>query len=118
MVDIRVEANKRDDFVVVVRGELDWASSAQLRAAITALLNRGGVCVIGLDLSGVDLLDSVGVGTIVVASRICRQVGVQMRVIAASPHVAQVLRLTGVEEALPVPMGADVTMGRQLDGSG
>jgi anti-sigma B factor antagonist len=107
MLDIRVEPVNRDDVVVVVRGELDWATSAQLRAAITALLNRGGLSVIGLDLGAVEFLDSIGVGTIVVAGRICQQVGVRMHVTAASAHATRLLHVTGVGEALGLPMGTD-----------
>jgi len=70
MLHIRVEPVSRGEVVVVVRGELDCATSGQLRAAITALLNRGGIDAIGLDLRGLELLDSIGIGTIVVAQRI------------------------------------------------
>jgi len=78
MLHIRVAPVSGGEVVVVVRGELDCATSGQLRAAITALLNRGGIDAIGLDLRGLDLLDSIGIGTIVVAQRICRQVGVRL----------------------------------------
>lgn len=107
MADISVELVNRDEVVVAVRGELDAAASAQFRAAITALLNRGGVAVINLDLDEVEFLDSMGVGTIVVALRICQQVGVRLRVTAASSFAARLLHLTGVGEALGAPLGTD-----------
>jgi anti-anti-sigma factor len=103
MLDIRVEPVSRDEAVVVVRGELECATSGQLRAAITALLNRGGVAAIGVDLSGVEFLDSIGVGTIVVAQRICQQVGVRLRLTAASAFASRLLHVTGVDEALGLP---------------
>ena len=103
MLEIRVEPVRRDEVVVVVRGELDCATSGQLRSAITALLNRGGVAVIGLDLRGVEFLDSIGIGTIVVAQRICQQVGVRLRVTAASAFASRLLQVTGVGEAFGLP---------------
>jgi anti-anti-sigma factor len=107
MLDIRVEPVSRDEIVVVIRGELDCATSGQLRSAITALLNRGGVAVIGLDLRAVEFLDSIGVGTIVVAQRIGQQVGVRLRVTAASAFASRLLHVTGVDEALGLPTSND-----------
>jgi anti-sigma B factor antagonist len=71
--------------VVVVSGELDVTTAGTLRAALTALLNRGGLDTISLDLRQVDLLDPAAVGTLVAARRICQEVNVQLRVTAASP---------------------------------
>src|SRR6476620_3632748 len=71
------------EVVVVVRGGLDVTTAGTLRAALTALLNRGGVGTIGLDLRQVDLLDPAVVGTLVAAQRICHQMGVGLRLTAA-----------------------------------
>jgi anti-sigma B factor antagonist len=103
MLEISVEPISRDEIVVVVRGELDRATSGQLRAAITALLNRGGIATVGLDLRGLEFLDSIGIGTLVVAQRICQQVGVGLRVTAASRFAARLLHVSGTDEALGLP---------------
>ena len=79
------------EVAVVVRGGLDVTTAGTLRAAITALLNRGGVDTIGLDLRQVDLLDPAAVGTLVAAQRICHDMGVQLRVTAAGPVRARIL---------------------------
>src|SRR5258705_11365775 len=68
------------EVVVVVRGGLDVTTSGTLRAALTALLNSGGLDTIGLDLRQVDLLDPAAVGTLVAGHRICHEMGVQLRV--------------------------------------
>ncbi len=107
MLHIRVEPVSRGEVVVVVRGELDCATSGQLRAAITALLNRGGIDAIGLDLRGLQLLDSIGIGTIVVAQRICRQVGVHLRLTAVNAFTSRVLQVTGLHEELGQPACID-----------
>jgi anti-anti-sigma factor len=103
MLEIRVEPVSRDESVVVIRGELDYATSGKLRAAITALLNRGGIATISLDLRGIEFLDSIGIGTLVVAQRICQQVGVGLRVTAASGSAARLLHVSGTDEALGLP---------------
>jgi anti-sigma B factor antagonist len=106
MLEIRVKPAARDEVVVSARGELDWATSGELRAAITALLNRGGIGAIGLDLSAVEFIDSIGIGTLVAAQRICQQVGVRLRLTAASAFTARLLHVVGVGEALGVPAPA------------
>jgi anti-sigma B factor antagonist len=103
MLEIRVEPISRDEAVVVIRGELDCATSGELRAAITALLNRGGIATIGLDLRGIEFLDSIGIGTLVVAQRICQQVGVGLRVTVASEFATRLLHVSGIDEALGLP---------------
>jgi anti-anti-sigma factor len=107
MLHIRVAPVSSGEVIVVVRGELDCATSSQLRAAITALLNRGGIDAIGLDLRGLDLLDSIGIGTIVVAQRICRQVGVHLRLTAVNAFTSRVLHVTGLHQALGLPACSD-----------
>jgi anti-anti-sigma factor len=67
---------------------------------LTALLNSREAQTVGLDLRGLTFIDSTGIGTLVVAQRICAQVGVRLHVTAVSPFAARVLSVTGVIEAL------------------
>ncbi|HEV7896245.1 MAG TPA: STAS domain-containing protein [Planosporangium sp.] len=100
---IGIEPVGRGEVVVLVRGELDCATAEQLRAAITALLNRGDVTAIGLDLRGLGFIDSTGIGTLVVAQRISQQVGVRLRLTAVSAFAARILRVLGVDVMLGLP---------------
>jgi anti-anti-sigma factor len=100
---IAVEKVGSDEVTVSVRGELDLATADQLRSAISALLNRGAVACIGLDLRGLDFIDSTGIGTLVVAQRICQQVGVKLRLTAVNAFAARILGVVGVDDALGLP---------------
>jgi anti-sigma B factor antagonist len=102
-LQIEVEPVGRDEVTVSVRGELDCATADQLRAAITELLNRGGIAAIGLDLRGLEFIDSTGIGTLVVAQRICHQVGVRFRLTAVNAFAARILGVVGVDAALGLP---------------
>jgi anti-sigma B factor antagonist len=86
---------------MAVSGELDMHRAPQMRAALTAVLNRGDVTAINLDLSAVTVLDATGVGTIIVAHRIATNVRVDLRLTAVSPLAARLLSLTGAEALLP-----------------
>jgi anti-anti-sigma factor len=100
---IAVEPAGHDEVVVLVGGELDCATADQLRAAITELLNGGDIHAIGLDLRGLDFIDSTGIGTLVVAQRISAQVGVRFRLVAVSAFAARVLGGLGVDVMLGLP---------------
>ncbi|GII25664.1 STAS domain-containing protein [Planosporangium mesophilum] len=100
---IAVEKVGPDEVTVSVRGELDLATADQLRSAISALLNRGAVTCIGLDLRGLDFIDSTGIGTLVVAQRICQQVGVKLRLTAVNAFAARILGVVGVDDSLGLP---------------
>jgi anti-sigma B factor antagonist len=102
-LDIGVEPIQQGEVVMHVRGVLDLATADQLRAAVTALLNHGGITTIGLDLRGLDFIDSTGIGTLVVALRICEQVGVRLRLTAVGAFAARLLGIVGVDAALGLP---------------
>lgn len=85
--------------IVAVRGELDTLHAPTLRSAITGLLNRGNVTAIKLDVTAVTSVDSIGLGTIVVAHRIAAALGVELRLIGPSPVAALSPALLGVAPA-------------------
>jgi anti-anti-sigma factor len=100
---IGVEPAGRDEVIMAVGGKLGSATADRLRAAITALLNRGGIHTIGLDLRRLDFIDSTGIGTVVVAQRISAQVGVRLRLIAVSAFAARILGMLSVDVMLGLP---------------
>jgi anti-anti-sigma factor len=100
---IGVESVGRGEVIVAVRGELDCATADQLRAAITTLINRGDITAIGLDLRGLDFIDSTGIGTLVVAQRISQQVGIRLRLTAVSAFATRILAVLGVDVTLGLP---------------
>jgi anti-anti-sigma factor len=106
MLNIEVEPAGHGEVVMAVQGELDCSTAPELREAITAILNRGGVTTIGLDLRGLGFVDSTGIGTLVVAQRICAAVGVRLKLTAVSPFAARLLGLVGIADALGMPESA------------
>ncbi len=99
MLDI--EADGSGIVEVLVRGELEMLHAPQLRESIIALLNRGDVTGVNLDLTAVTLLDATGAGAIIVAHRIATNLRVALRITAASAPVTQILTLLGAGVLLP-----------------
>jgi anti-anti-sigma factor len=90
-----------DRLTISLRGEIDYGTAPALREAIsTALAGDPRPTEIDIDLSGVAMMDSTGLGTLVVGYRICAQLGVGLTVSNPNPFVARLLAVTGVDERL------------------
>ena len=86
--------------VVVVRGEIDVATSPQLRNDLNALVARGARDIT-LDFSGVSFVDSSGLGVLVGAyKRLREDEDGSVRIVGAQPSVRKVFEITGLEAAL------------------
>jgi anti-anti-sigma factor len=89
--------------LVVLRGEVDYATAQDVRVAITSALSGGALDAIFVDLAGVTFIDSTGLGTLVVARRICADMRVRFRVRNPNPFVTRLFTVVGVSETLGVP---------------
>src|SRR5208282_3792370 len=54
------------------------------------------------DLSGITHLDSTGIGIIVTMAGQMKKAGGQLRVAGANPHVEQILKMTSVDQIVPL----------------
>lgn len=85
-----------DETLVIVSGDLDADSCAQLRLALCELTTSR----IALDLDGLDFLDSSGLSLLLERLRHHTKLGGGVRVVRASRPVQRVLDLTGTSELL------------------
>ncbi|MBM0203986.1 STAS domain-containing protein [Micromonospora sp. STR1s_5] len=87
--------------VLEVRGELDMATSPQLREGLQRLVDAGDRRVL-VDLAGVGFMDSSALGALVVTFKALRDVGGRLCLAAAQPAVRSVLTVTSVDQAIDV----------------
>lgn len=100
-----------DAAVVAATGELDAHAAPTLAAAVDPLADRPqGTLVI--DLSGVDFVDSTGLGVLVGALKRVREAGGRLDVVVTSPRVLKVLGLTGLDVVIPLHASLDDALGR------
>nr|WP_250033799.1 hypothetical protein [Actinoplanes maris] len=77
-----------------------------MRSAVTAVLNRGDVTAVDLDLAGLTLLDPAAAGALVVVHRIAVNLRVALRLRAISVAAAEAMKLLGAADLLPGPSPA------------
>ncbi|MEU1250082.1 STAS domain-containing protein [Micromonospora arida] len=87
--------------VLEVRGELDMATSPQLREALQGLINAGDRQVV-VDLAGVRFMDSSALGALVVMFKAFRAGGGRLSLAAVQPAVHRILTITSVDRVVDV----------------
>jgi anti-sigma B factor antagonist len=96
-----VQIEGDDPLRIVVRGELDVATAPQLREGLQAAAERGAQEMV-LDASGLDFIDSVGIGLLVAQKRRALSEGRTFGVVAPSANVAGLIDMMGLTEYLDV----------------
>jgi anti-sigma B factor antagonist len=87
--------------VVSVYGELDVATAPDMREQLIELVNEGRAHLV-LDLSGVDFLDSTGLGMIVSALKRARTHGGDLRLVSTESRITRLFEITGLDRAVPL----------------
>ncbi|MFF5176461.1 STAS domain-containing protein [Micromonospora sp. NPDC000316] len=87
--------------VLEVHGELDMATSPQLRDGLQQLIDAGDHRVV-VDLAGVGFMDSSALGALVMMFKRLRDVGGQLSLAAVQPAVRSVLAVTYLDRAIDI----------------
>lgn len=87
--------------VLAVVGEVDVATAPQLRQEAVRQVSVGNARLV-IDLSGVDFLDSTGLGVIVGLLKRVRTHDGELAVAGAENHVRKVFDITRISDVLPM----------------
>jgi anti-sigma B factor antagonist len=96
----RVAAGRPGTAVFRLAGDLDLNSVDELRAGVGPACTAGDEVL--LDLSELKFCDSTGVGAMVWLHRRATAAGGRLLLCAPRRHVREVLRISGVDRAIPV----------------
>ncbi len=100
-LEISSAYERSDALVVTVAGEVDIATSPQLRDELLGLLAaRPRVLVISLEQ--VSFLDSTGLSALVAIHRRAHAYGVQVRLTSPARGPGKALHITGLDEAFAI----------------
>ena len=89
---------------VTFAGELDTASADQACAYVRDAIDAHGGQVL-LDMVGLSFCDARGLGALARMSRHAAQVGSPLYLVAPSPRLMKIIRITGLDDQLPVHRG-------------
>ncbi|WP_313675104.1 STAS domain-containing protein [Mycolicibacterium sp.] len=97
-----------DSGVVVLRpeGRLNMVAAPDLREQLHSIIRSGKNRVV-VDLSGVDTIDSSGLGALISGLKAARQSGGDLRIAAAGEQATAVLELTNLNRVLKSYVSAD-----------
>lgn len=99
---LSLEAQTDGDLLTIrLTGELDLASAPPVEAAVEEGLADSDRRLV-IDFSGLSFIDSTGIAILVAAMGDPRSAGRLGFVPSTAPAVTRVLKLTGVEERLPL----------------
>jgi anti-sigma B factor antagonist len=94
--------------VAVIRpeGRLNMVAAPALREELHSLIEDGNTRVV-VDLSGIDFIDSSGLGALISGLKVARQSGGDLRIAAPTQQVQMVLELTNLNRVLRAHNSAD-----------
>ncbi len=99
-LEIRAE-REGDRYVVRLMGELDLAGCDMAEAAIMAGEESGAATLL-VDIDGLEFIDSHGLRILLRAQRRDEEAGAsRLRLTRGAGHVAELLRLTAMDQTLP-----------------
>ena len=98
--ELAVEVEPRDGggIVLRLRGEVDIDSAARLRLALDNALEQGEVDI-DVDLSGVEFIDSTGIGLFIRTSKQLADRG-RLRLLAPQPGPRKAIQMMGLHTLL------------------
>ena len=78
-------------------GEIDHHSAADMREKIDAAIDCNMPSLLVLDFGGVSFMDSSGIGLVMGRYRALQSLGAKLHITGASPQIAKVMQLAGMD---------------------
>ncbi|MFF8387793.1 STAS domain-containing protein [Streptomyces kanasensis] len=89
-----------------IAGDLDYATSEELRTHVTGLRLEPGQCLV-LELGGMEFCDSSGITALLVARHHATAAGADVALTAVPDHTRRILRIVGLDQIFTIrPDGA------------
>ena len=101
MLTLSCRISQTGQTAVTFAGELDCASADQAYGYVRDAIDAHGGQVL-LDVVGLSFCDARGLGALARMSRHAGQAGSSLHLVAPPPRLMKIIRLTGLEDTLPV----------------
>ena len=83
--------------VAHIDGDLDHHCATNIRRELDKILKRSEIKNLILDFSGLDFMDSSGIGLVMGRYRILSRTGAELNITGTSPQIYKVMKLAGIE---------------------
>ena len=88
--------------VITISGRLALGGETEkLNAAVNGLLQKGHKRFV-LDITGLDYVDSSGVGMLVSCLTNVKKAGGDLKMVGANPRIKRIFNMTGVDSLMPM----------------
>lgn len=94
-VEIKV---KGEVVTAYLSGDIDHHSAASMREKIDNTIDCNMPSLLVLDFGGVSFMDSSGIGLIMGRYRALQKLGAKLHITGASPQIAKVMKLAGMNK--------------------
>lgn len=91
---------KDDKMIIYLSGEIDHHTSREIRDGVDRLIITHRPKAFILDLSGVDFMDSSGLGLVLGRFRKIKELGGEMYIANASDRTMKILKMAGVDKII------------------
>lgn len=105
------ESKHGDVTVLAVSGNLDSLTVPEVRPVIEKIVSSG-TRKVALDLSGLEVIDSSGIGAIVSLFKRVRSLGGDVKIVGVRGQPREILRLLGLERAFDIVATLDEAAAR------
>jgi len=102
-----------DRTVVVVSGEIDVYTAPKLREQIVSLVDEGQYHLV-VDMSGVEFLDSTGLGVLVGGLKRVRAHDGSLSLVCDEERILKIFRITGLTKVFPIHATVDEAVAADL----
>jgi anti-sigma B factor antagonist len=110
-MDLDLEtSNQGDSTVVSLRGEIDVYTAPRLRQTLIDLISEGATDIV-VDMSGVDFLDSTGLGVLVGGLKRVKAKEGSLKLVVNQEKILKIFDITGLTKVFPIFASLDEAAG-------
>ncbi len=102
MADLVIDTRRVNETPILdVTGEVDSYNAPRLRERMVALIDEGPRVLI-INMTGVEYIDSTGLGTLVAALKRATEKGGTLSIICPNEQIFKVFHITGLVKVFPI----------------
>lgn len=111
-MDLKIESSTKDGTAVLaLKGEVDVYTAPKLKGSLIDLVDEGKYVIV-VDLSGVDFIDSSGLGVLVGGLKRVKSHEGSISLVCSQENILKIFRITGLNKVFPIyPTLAEATEG-------